>query len=61
MLVAGDLSGLEWQVAAFLSQDKVMLEELWSGRDPHLATGEEHFKWEGERAHWKIFNFRMIF
>lgn len=60
-LVACDLSQLEWQVAALLSQDKVMLDEIHAGVDAHAATGKDVFDGKGERVAWKIFNFRMIY
>lgn len=35
MLLQADASGLEIRVAAFLSQDPVLLKELWDGVDIH--------------------------
>jgi len=66
-----DLSQIEWRDAAWLSQDEVMIDEINSGIDQHVATLRELM--EGEfisksdpkskiaRNHAKVFNFRMIF
>ena len=35
MLVNADAKGLEWIAGTFLSQDKVAMEEIWSGMDQH--------------------------
>jgi DNA polymerase-1 len=56
-----DASQLEWKVAAFLSQDPVMCQEIRDGIDNHAATGHDHFQGKGIRTDWKVFNFRMIY
>ena len=38
-LVELDLSGAEWQVVAFVSNDPNMIEVVRSGKDPHVVTG----------------------
>jgi DNA polymerase I-like protein with 3'-5' exonuclease and polymerase domains len=66
-----DLSQVEWRDAAWLSQDQVMIEEINSGIDQHVATVRELMEMEfisktdlsskQNRNHAKVFNFRMIF
>jgi DNA polymerase I-like protein with 3'-5' exonuclease and polymerase domains len=66
-----DLSQIEWRDAAWLSQDQVMIEEINSGIDQHVATVRELMEMEfisktdpqsyKNRNHAKVFNFRMIF
>jgi DNA polymerase I-like protein with 3'-5' exonuclease and polymerase domains len=64
-----DLSQIEWRDAAWLAQDKVMIEEINSDIDQHVATLTELMEMEfinkiqskKERDHAKTFNFRMIF
>jgi DNA polymerase I-like protein with 3'-5' exonuclease and polymerase domains len=66
-----DLSQIEWRDAAWLSQDAVMLEEINSGVDQHVATvinlmeleflGKDDPQSKKNRDHAKVFNFRMIF
>jgi DNA polymerase-1 len=61
LLVEGDAAQLEWRVAAFLSQDPVMLDEIRQGIDMHTDVGKRLFRGKGTRTDWKIFNFRMIY
>lgn len=61
MLVEVDFKQLEWRVAALLSQDKVMIQELWDGIDIHTTNAELFFGSKEHRQECKIFNFRMIF
>jgi DNA polymerase I-like protein with 3'-5' exonuclease and polymerase domains len=66
-----DLSQIEWRNAAWLSQDEVMIDEINSGVDQHVATVVELMEMEfisktdpesnKRRKHAKVFNFRMIF
>jgi DNA polymerase I-like protein with 3'-5' exonuclease and polymerase domains len=66
-----DLSQIEWRDAAWLSQDMVMIDEINSGVDQHIATVRELMEMEfisksdpeskKNRTHAKVFNFRMIF
>jgi DNA polymerase-1 len=59
-----DLSQIEWRVAAELSKDAVMLQEINSGIDQHSATCVELMEQElnkNNRTDAKIFNFRMIY
>ena len=66
-----DLSQVEWRDAAWLSQDPVMMQEINSGVDQHVATVVEMMELEfvskadtkskENRDHAKVFNFRMIF
>lgn len=66
-----DLSQIEWRAAAWLSQDPVMMEEINSGIDQHIATVRELMEQEfiskddpkskERRNHAKVFNFRMIY
>lgn len=66
-----DLSQMEWRAAAFLSQDEIMINEVNSGVDQHIATVKELMKMKYtnkedpesklNRFHAKVFNFRMIF
>ena len=38
-----------------------MIAEINANIDQHTETGREHFGGQGERKHFKIFNFRMIY
>jgi len=67
-IMAADLSQIEWRVAAFLSQDPVMCDEIRHGFDPHDDNTIKMFKikrdssdWEETRTTAKIFSFRMIY
>jgi DNA polymerase I-like protein with 3'-5' exonuclease and polymerase domains len=56
-----DLSQVEWKGAGESSGDAIMIGEINDDIDQHNATGEGPFGGQGERKHWKIFNFRMIY
>jgi DNA polymerase-1 len=66
-----DLSQIEWRDAAWLSQDKMMIEEINAGVDQHIATAvdlmelefisKDHAKSKKNRDNAKVFNFRMIY
>lgn len=59
-----DLSQVEWRVAAELSQDMIMLNEINNGIDQHSATCVELMEQplnKDNRTDAKIFNFRMIY
>ena len=70
-IVNGDLSQIEWRMAAALSKDKVMVDELWTGFKVHDYVAQEYFGVKGldpsdkayksARQHAKTFNFRMIY
>lgn len=61
MLLDCDLSGIEWRVAAFLSQDPVMIQEIIDGDDIHTSNAIAFFGGAEHRQDCKIFNFRMIY
>ena len=64
MILDCDLSQIEWRMAAFLSQDPVMLEEIRSGIDQHAATCVNLMELpltKANRQDAKIFNFRAIY
>jgi DNA polymerase I-like protein with 3'-5' exonuclease and polymerase domains len=66
-----DLSQIEWRDAAWLSQDRVMIAEINSGVDQHVATVQDLMELifknkedpvsKKNRDHAKVFNFRMIY
>ena len=66
-----DLSQIEWRAGAELAKDRVMINEVNSGVDQHVATVRELMEMEfidkthppskQNRNHAKVFNFRMIF
>lgn len=63
MIIDVDLSSLEVRVAAFLSQDQVMIKELVEGLDMHQHNAETFFG-KGDpdtRTLAKIFSFRIIY
>lgn len=70
-IVNGDLSQIEWRMAAALSNDKTMIDELWNGFKVHDFVAQEYFGVKGldpsdkayksARNHAKVFNFRMIY
>jgi DNA polymerase I-like protein with 3'-5' exonuclease and polymerase domains len=70
-LLQWDLSQIEWRDAAFLSQDQVMIHEINTGVDQHIAACRDlmGLKFESKsdpesyqnRTHAKVFNFRMIY
>lgn len=59
MKLSCDASGLEWNVAAFLSQDAVAIKEIEDGFDLH-EDNKQRFKLP-ERRIAKIFLFRLIY
>lgn len=63
MLIDCDLSSLEVRVAAFLSQDPMLIYELNSGLDMHQYNAETFFgKGDDDtRTLAKIFSFRIIY
>lgn len=63
-IVDVDLSQIEWRVAAFLSQDKVMMDEIRNGVDQHAAACTDIMELpltSENRTDAKIFNFRAIY
>jgi DNA polymerase-1 len=70
-LLQFDLSQIEWRVAAWLSQDRTMMEELRNGIDQHAAacvdilglpfTNKHDPESKINRDYTKVFNFRMIY
>jgi DNA polymerase-1 len=70
-IVQVDLSQIEWRNAAWLSQDEVMISEINSGVDQHIATVKDLMELEfiskddpkskDNRTKAKVFNFRMIY
>jgi DNA polymerase I len=70
-LLQFDLSQIEWRVAAWLSQDRTMMDEINAGIDQHAAACvdilELPFKNKHDpeskinRDYTKVFNFRMIY
>lgn len=61
MILEVDAAQLEWRVAAELSRDAVMIEEICNGVDQHQATLDEVFGGQATRTDAKVFNFRMIY
>lgn len=61
MLLEVDAKALEWRVAAQLSQDKTMIQEILDGADPHGIVRDRVFKNKVERVIAKQYNFRMIY
>ena len=59
MLLQADAKQLEWVGAAYLSQDKVALEEIWKGTDMH-SDNQERFGLPS-RLIAKTFVFRLIY
>lgn len=60
-IMNADLAQIEWRAAAWLSQDKIMMDEILKGRDAHLANAIAFFGDGKFRQDTKIFNFRMIY
>ena len=70
-LLQFDLSQIEWRVAAWLSQDRTMMDEIRNGVDQHAAacvdilglpfTDKHDPESKINRDYTKIFNFRMIY
>ena len=61
MILDCDLSGLEWRVAAFLSQDKIMMQEIIDGCDAHSDNAEQILKDRSRRQDAKVVSFRSIY
>jgi len=64
MILDVDLAQIEWRVAAALSQDQIMIKELWDGVDQHTATCVNLMELplnDANRSNAKIFNFRAIY
>lgn len=64
MILDCDLSQIEWRIAAALSCDVVMCEEIRSGVDQHAATCVDLMEMEltkHNRSSAKVFNFRMLY
>lgn len=64
MILDCDLSQIEWRMAAFLSQDPIMCQEVRDGVDQHAATCTNLMELEltkANRQDAKIFNFRAIY
>lgn len=66
MILDCDLSQIEWRIAAYLSQDPVMCDEIRSGIDQHAATCVDPNMMnlpltKDNRTDAKIFNFRAIY
>lgn len=60
-ILNADLSQLEWRVAAFLSQDPVMIQEIIEGVDTHTDNATRIFGDESYRQTAKVFTFRMLY
>jgi len=56
-----DLSQLEYRVAAFLSQDPVMMDDILSGKDYHLENAIKFFGDAKYRTDAKTFGFRLLY
>lgn len=61
MLLEVDESALEWRVAAELSRDTTMVNDIINGVDPHTKTLNVIFGGNAERVLAKVVNFRQIF
>ena len=71
LIINGDLSQIEWRIAASLSKDEVMMDELWHGFDAHADRARRSFcepgvdetskEFKAGRQSSKTFNFRMIY
>lgn len=73
VIVDCDKSQIEWRMAASLSKDKLMCDEIWHGFDVHTDRVHRSFLPEGQeidesskefkklRGTAKTFNFRMIY
>ena len=67
-ILNADLAQIEWRVAAFLSQDPIMMQEILDDIDCHSDNAIRFFnakpedkKWDEIRTTAKIFTFRMIY
>ncbi len=61
VIINGDLSALEWCVAAQLSGDKVMIQEIVDGVDPHMLNSVQCFGSEDFRQEAKVVSFRSVY
>jgi DNA polymerase I len=61
MIMDADASGLEYRVAAELSQDQLMIQEIRDGLDIHTANAKSIFGDIKYRQDAKIFTFRLIY
>ena len=59
MLIQADASALEIRVAAFLSQDETLIDEILNGRDMH-SDNQARFSLP-TRLLAKVFNFRLLY
>jgi len=67
-ILSADLSQIEWRAAAFLSQDPVMLDEIYNGFDPHRDNAIHIFGADPDNADFdhirtiaKICSFRLLY
>lgn len=60
-IVSADLAQLEWRVCALLSQDPIMIQEIWDGSDVHGDNAINFFGDIEYRKTAKFFTFRMIY
>jgi DNA polymerase I-like protein with 3'-5' exonuclease and polymerase domains len=60
-IVVGDLAQLEWRIAAWLSQDPVMIAEIKSGVDIHAKNAQDIFGDVKYRQVSKIKTFRSLY
>jgi len=56
-----DVSMLEWTVAAFMSQDPVMMHEIRTGIDAHADNAIKFFGDIKYRTQAKVFTFRLLY
>ena len=61
LILAIDLSQLEWRVAAWLSQDPVAMREILDGVDCHLDNAVKFFGDAKYRQAAKIMTFRLLY
>jgi len=61
LILVVDLSQLEWRVAAWLSQDRVAMQEILDGVDCHLDNAIKFFGDAKYRQDAKIMTFRLLY
>jgi DNA polymerase I-like protein with 3'-5' exonuclease and polymerase domains len=61
LVFVGDLSQLEWRVAAWQSQDPVAMQEIFDGVDIHLDNAIKFFGDAKYRQDAKIMTFRLLY
>ena len=61
MIGNADLSQIEWRVAAFLSQDPIIISEILGGVDYHLDNAIKFFGDAKYRTDAKVFGFRLLY